>query len=154
VIFIEKPELISELIEISFSNKKYPIPEYGSWWLFHISRSEPSLLQPHHELLIDCVLTTENGSVLRNSLGVLLELPLIEYKEGHLLDRLFYLLKQDVYKVAIHVYSLYLLIEFTKKYPDIKQEIIEILKIKEANPHTPALKMGIKNYLKAIKEIN
>jgi hypothetical protein len=57
------------------------------------------------------------------------------------------------YKVATQVYALYLLIDFTKKYPEIKQEILEIIKIKAEKPHTPALKMGIKNYLKATLSI-
>jgi hypothetical protein len=152
--FIENPQFLPELIEVAQSDLKYPFPQYASWWLFHIGRSNSSILIPFQSRFIDCVLENENVSVLRNTLGILLEFPLIDYKEGFLLDRLFQFLQSDNYKVAIQVYALYLLINFTKKYPEIKQEILEILKIKEEQPHTPALKMGIKNYLKATKQIN
>jgi hypothetical protein len=121
--------------------------------LFHIARSNATVLNQFQKLFIDCILENENGTVLRNSLGILLEFPLIEYKEGLLLDRLFHFLVDENYKVAIQVYALYLLIDFTKKYPEIKQEILEIIKIKAEKPHTPALKMGIKNYLKATLSI-
>lgn len=151
--FIENPKKLAELIDLAKSDLNYPFPQYASWWLFHISRSNSSVLLPFQNQLIDCVLENENMSVLRNTLGVLLELPMTEYKEGFLLNRLFHFLQSDTYKVAIHVYSLYLLINFTKKYPEIKQEIVEIIIIKEEQAHTPALKMGIKNYLKATKTI-
>jgi hypothetical protein len=150
-LFIENPALITDLLKVVQSDLKYPFPAYASWWLFHIARSKAKLLESYQTVLIDCVLTNENGSVLRNTMGALLELQLIEYREGELLDRLFHLLITEDYKVAIHVYSLYLLIDFTKKYPEIKQEIIEIIRLKESKPHTPALTMGIKNYLKATK---
>jgi len=149
--FIEKPKLIPELIEVAFSNLEYPFPAYASWWLFHIARTNPKVLVPFQAQFIECVLEKENGSVLRNTLGVLLQFPLNEYKEGFLLNRLFHFLTCEDYKVATQVYSLYLLIKFTQKYPEIKPEIIEIIQMKEEKPHTPALKMGIKNYLKAIK---
>jgi len=151
--FIENPKLLPELIEVANSKLSYPFPEYASWWLFHIARSNATVLNPFQKLFIDCILENENGTVLRNSLGILLEFPLIEYKEGLLLDRLFHLLMDENYKVATQVYALYLLIDFTKKYPEIKQEILEIIKIKAEKPHTPALKMGIKNYLKATLSI-
>ena len=152
--FIENPELLPELIEVAKSNLNYPFPEYASWWLFHIARSNAIVLNPFHQQFIDCVLENENGTVLRNSLGILLEFPMIEYKEGLLLDRLFHLLVAENYKVATQVYSLYLLIEFTKKNTEIKQEVLEIIKIKAEKPHTPSLKMGIKNYLKATESIH
>lgn len=151
--FIENPHFFPELIDVAHSDLNYPFPQYASWWLFHIARSNSKVLLPYQNQLIDGVLENENVSVLRNSMGVLLELPMTEYKEGFLLDRLFHFFQSDKYKVAIEVYALYLLIDFTKKYPEIKQEIIEIIKIKEEKPHTPALKMGIKNYLKATKSI-
>ncbi len=152
--FIENPELLNELIEVATGNLNYPLPEYASWWLFHIARTNAIVLNPFHQQLIDCVLKNENGTVLRNSLGVLNEFPLIEYKEGLLLDRLIHLLVAENYKVATQVYSLYLLAYFTKKYPEIKQEVLEIIKMKAEKPLTPALRIGVKNYLKHIKSIN
>jgi len=152
-LFLENNELLPDLLKVVQSDLDYPFPAYASWWLFHVARSKPDILIPYQSQLIDCVLSNENGSVLRNTMGVLLELTLVEYREGELLDRLFHLLITEDYKVAIHVYALYLLIDFTKKYPEIKQEIVEIIRMKESKPHTPALKMGIRNYLNATKSI-
>lgn len=151
--FIENLQFLPELIDVAQGNLNYPLPQYASCWLFHIGRSNSAILIPFQNRFIDCILENENVSVLRNTLGILLEFPMIDYKEGLLLDRLFQFLMDENYKVATQVYALYLLIGFTKKYPELKQEITEIIKLKEEKPHTPALRMGIKNFLKATKSI-
>jgi hypothetical protein len=74
-------------------------------------------------------------------------LPLIEYKESEFLDKLIDNIKDDSNKVALFVYSIYKLIQFTKKYPEIKPEIEGIISLKE-EPMKPAMKIGIRRYLK------
>jgi hypothetical protein len=46
------------------------------------------------------------------------------------------------------VYALYHLKRFLREYPEIDQEVRAIIEMIEAQPMKPALKVGIRNYLK------
>lgn len=152
--FVEKPQQLEALVNIALSDLNYPYPEYASWLLLHVAKLNATLLEPFQTAIIDRILTCENQSTLRNLVASSTHLTLIDYKEGEFLDRLIDFVKNDENKVAIIVYSIYKLIDFTLKYPEIKHEIVEILKIKQENGLSPALKIGIRNYTKRTKKID
>jgi hypothetical protein len=152
--FVENPQKLEALVKIALSDMNYPYPEYASWLLLHVAKLNATLLEPFLKAIIDRILTCENQSTLRNLVASSTHLTLIEYKEGKFLDRLIAFVKNDENKVALIVYSIYKLIDFTLKYPEIKHEIVEILKIKQENGLSPALKIGIRNYTMRTKKID
>lgn len=149
--FIEDPRLLDELISIATSDLAHPYPESASWIMTHIQKLSPEILAPFQPQIIDTLLRSQNQSVLRNLMNVTASLELIEYKESELLDRLIAFIKDDSNKVALFVYAMYKLVQFTEKYPEIKTEILGIIALKESNPLQPSIKIGIRNYLKRTK---
>lgn len=152
-LFIREPSQIDELVNIATSDQKYPYPEYSSWLLIHVLKKSPELLTSYQTNLIDCILISKNQSVLRNLINVTVSLPLIEFKESEFLDKLIEFIKDDSNKAALFVYSLYKLIQFTQKYPEIKPEILGILEIKQIHEVQPSIKVAIRNYLKATNHL-
>ena len=146
--FVQQPELLDELVEVSVSDLPKPYPEHASWLLVHISDIQPSLLEKFQPALIDRILVSENQSVLRNLVNVTCTLPLVEYRQSELLDKLIDFIKDDSNKPALFVYSIYKLIQFTAAYPEITNEIEGIISLKP-EPLKPSLKIGIRNFRKA-----
>lgn len=151
--FIQEPQLIPELVEIAISDLKHPFPECASWLLTHIVKTNPELLEEFQPQFIDCLLKSKNQSVLRNLCNTCSHLPLIDYKESEFLDQLIDFIKDDSNKVALFVYGMYKLIQFTQKYPEIKSEIEGIIELKQTVNIQPAVRIGIRNYLKATKSL-
>jgi hypothetical protein len=147
-LFIESNEKIDELVKVAVSHDQYPYPQYASWLLVHISKSNNELLLPHLPSFIDEFLISKDQTILRNLANLLQASPLSEYKDGQLLDHLLKLINDDSNKVALFVYSLYCLIQFTRKYPEIKKEVLQIIQSKQ-EPLQPAMRVAIRNYLKS-----
>ena len=147
--FVEAPELLDELVNVAVSDLSYPYPEYASWLLVHVSDKAPELLEKFQTAFIDRMLISHNQSVLRNLANVSSKLPLIDHRQSELLDRLMAFIADDSYKPALFVYSLYKLIQFTKEYPDLKNEIEAIIALKH-RPLKPSQRIGIRNFHKAI----
>jgi hypothetical protein len=140
-----------ELMHLIRDENEYPIPEYGSWLLLHISKKNPKQIFPIEHEMIDLFLKSENQSVLRNIISALLFVPLSTYREGEFLDKLIHVLNDDKNKIALQVNSLYKLIEFTKRIPEIYSEIENIISLKQSENIQPALRIGIRNYLLGVK---
>jgi hypothetical protein len=102
--------------------------------------------------MIDRILSSENQSVLRNLTNVCHSLPLIDYKQSELLDRLITFISDDTNKVALFVYGCYKLIQFVQKYPELKSEIEAIFSMKP-EPLKPAMRIGMRNFRAATKNI-
>lgn len=147
--FLDSPELIPLLIQLVFSDKKHPIPAYSAWLLVHIAKSKPQLLYKFQNLLEEGLLQTTKHDIQRSLLVVLLSFPQREKNAGSLLDLYFRLFQDADIKVANRVYALYHLKRIRKKYPEIDAEVREQIALIEALGQVkPALKVGIRNYLK------
>ena len=149
--FFQQPSLLDELVEVATSQRPYPFPEYASWLLIHIEKKSPGILVPFQPNFIDYVLYGKNQSVLRNLLNCCHVLPLIEHQESAFLDQLLTFVSDDTNKVALQVYAIYKLIQFTHKYPEIKTEIEALFALKEENGKSsttlkPAMRIAIRNY--------
>jgi hypothetical protein len=149
VFFLENPQAIPFLIELAFSAKQHPVPAYSAWLLVHIAKAKPQLLYKFQAHLEDGLLQTSKHDVQRSMLVVLLHLPLRRQNEGVLLELYFTIFQDQDLKVANRVYALYHLKKMLKKYPEIDTEIkAQISIIQELGDMKPALKIGIRNYLK------
>src|SRR5574343_144762 len=102
-------------------------------------KTKPGVLKPFQPQFIDWLFKSKNQSVLRNLWNTCSHLPLIDYKESEFLDQLIDFIKDDSNKVALFVYAMYKLIQFTKKYPEIKPEIEGIIELKQTVNIQPAV---------------
>ncbi len=146
--FLENPKVIPFMVDLSLSQKAHPVPAYSAWLLVHIAKAKSSLVAPFQDQLTEGLLVTNNHSIQRSLLVVLLELPIKRKFKGELLNYCFEVFAHPDTAVANRVYALYHLKRFVKSYPEIDQEVRAIIAILERQEMKPALRVGIRNYLK------
>lgn len=147
--FSANPGQIAGLIQLVRNQIPYPIEEYASWILTHLCKKQPHLFQPYYRDLVDILLKSSNHSVLRNVANVIHQLELENYKEGLLLNRLVDFIGDHKQKVALQVYSIYILILFVKKHPELRDELREHILFHQEG-RSPAYQVATRNFLQAI----
>lgn len=126
-LFQKNPEYLDELLKEILNLSEYPYKEYASWILVHLCKSSDLDIQKHYPDLIDVLFKTNDQTVLRNIVNCISMLKIQEYRESDLIDLLIHFIQDPKNKVALHVYSIYILIQFVQKYPELKSEISEII---------------------------
>ncbi len=146
--FLEQPAAVPKLVALALSKKAHPVPAYSAWLLVHLAKAKPSLVAPLQDQLTAGLLETSNHSIQRSLLVVLLELPIKRRFKAELLNYCFEVFAHSDSAVANRVYALYHLKRFVKTYPEIDQEVRSIIALIESHEMKPALRVGIRNYLK------
>lgn len=151
--FQQHTNQIAELVDVAVRNEEYPFPEYSSWILTHIAKWDKSVVAPFYNNLIDNILVeSDNQTVLRNNLNTIHCLEISDYKESEFIDRLISFIQNGENKVALQVYSIYLLVHFIKKYPDLKIEIVPLVEMYYTD-RSPAYKAAVRKFMQKIKKI-
>lgn len=150
--FLEHPSEYKNLIELINTKEAYPIPEYASWILTHLSKSDVSKVQTFYKTIIDQLFVIENQSVRRNLINVIDHLTLTDYKESELIDLLISFIQDFENKVAVQVYSMQVLTKFIKKYPELKTEIEEVIHLNSENK-SPAYSAAMRKFHRKMKNI-
>jgi len=127
----ENPESMPELVDIATAGEPEPFSRYASWLLFHVARENELLVQPYYNQILDSILVTHNPSVLRILIGVNLCLPLAEYKQGELLDLLMKIVADPDSKPGLVHYAVQRLVDFIALYPELRQEVMLSLELRE-----------------------
>lgn len=146
--FLKDRSKIDELVRITKNLEEYPLKEYASYALTHLQKQKVDLA-PYRNTFIDILFLTDNQSVLRNLSNIVYQLPFDDYRESEFFDLLLSFIKNPANKVALHVYSIYNLIHFAKRYPELIEEIRLIIHDK-ASQKSPAYKVAIRNFEKKI----
>ena len=144
--------LIKYLVELSVSDHQYPIPDYASWTMSNMVKKNPELFQKHYKLLVDCAFNSKNQTVLRNVVNSITYLKITDYRESNFIDLLISNINDSNNKVALQVYSIYVLVQFIEKYPELKTEIEEVILLNEKGK-TPAYFAAKKNFYKKTEKI-
>lgn len=151
--FIDNEENLKELVECITFQREYPFAEYASWLLIHITQANRAIVQPFQKEIVDVVLSgTDNQSVLRNCVNILVQFDLIEYREGELIDRLIVFVKNVENKVALQVYSIHMFLKYLFQYPELKEEFTSIVELYREG-RSAAYQAAVINYHKKIKKI-
>lgn len=150
--FVNQPKEFEALMEVIFNLEEYPYKEYASWILMHIVKSRRVDLTAHYPRLIDLIFVCENQSVLRSVVCTINEMHVTDYRESELVDLLISFVQDYDNKVALQVYSIYVLIQFIKKYPELKDEIAEIIALHRSGK-TAAYKIAERKFTIAAAKI-
>ncbi len=118
------PDELQELIDMILRLDEYPYKEYASWILTHLCKSGEFDFQYLYPDLVDLTFRTDNQSVLRNVVQCITTLTITDYRESEFIDQLIGFIQNSDNKVALHVYSIYVLIQFVKRYPELLPEIL------------------------------
>jgi len=118
-----KPEeisrLISELNELTQTQQRK-----GVWILDHLSKKNPTAVQPHRDYLYDLVTHSKDSSVRRESFAILYNLELTEEQDGRMLERAFCTLSSFDVETAERHHALQWVLRAAKDYPELYDEII------------------------------
>lgn len=147
---VNEPELSELLLQLVEHKAAYPLAEHASWIWIHLAKEKAYFAQDFYPRLLDILFETKNETVLRNVLNALFQLELIAYREGEFIDLLFNFLLNKTHKVALHVYAIWMLIRFIKKYPELKGELYQCVDLLLENA-TPALHSASRNMRKELK---
>jgi len=150
--FVEHPTEFDQLIQCIVNLEEYPYKEYASWLLIHVATSKRIDLQSYYPKLVDVLFKTDNQTVLRNVARSLTEMKITDYRESEFIDLLIGFIQNYENKVALQVYSIYLLQQFVKRYPELKEELIEIIALHRTGK-TVSYKVAERNFLKFASKI-
>ena len=150
--FKQNTEQLDELFLLVKNQAEYPLKEYASWIFVHLCKSQAQDIQPYYNAFVDILFESDNQSVLRNVLNVIKHLEKNDYRESEFIDLMIGFIQNSKNKVALHVYSMYVLIHFILKYPELKSEIIKVIEL-NSEGKSPAYYAGFRHFSKSLKNI-
>jgi len=146
---LQEEEHLEAMIRL-ISREKYPYPEYISWMLVHFSGRYPPLLCPFVPQLLQCLEQTQNGTLKRNLLCILLNLPPLD-AESAWFDRLLAYIRDPQNKPAVKVNALKLTEHwFLRRWPELVPEVRETLQLL-AEDDRPSVRNTVRNFSKKWK---
>lgn len=114
---------------------------------------KPELILPYIELLLNLLIRTKNNAIIRNILYVFQKSwkKLNEDDFGKLLDKCFNYLENPKAEAAHRIYALNIIFESTSKYPEIKNELKNIIEF-HYDEGSAGFKASCRNTLKQLKK--
>jgi hypothetical protein len=107
------------------------ITQRASWPISFIAQQKPELLSPYYPVFIELLNTpNKHNSINRNILRAFQFVNIPEEHEGTILDISFKLLNSNHEPIAVRVFSMTVIFNLTKKYPELIPELqasIEVL---------------------------
>ncbi len=127
-----------------FLDDEYRLAQRAAWSVNWAARKKPEMIVPHIKELVS-VLHKKNvhNSVVRNSVRVLQDIDIPEAFHGEVMDACFQFLENPSTPVAIKAFSLTILFNLSRRYPEIKPKLKLIIEDCQ-NQETP----GIQNQSK------
>ena len=143
-------ERFAVLIELFFTGE-YRITQRAAWPLSYCVRAHPELIGPYYKRLLDNLGRTDiHIAVIRNTVRLLQDVDIPKKHQGRVMSTCFDFLQSPETAIAVKAFSLTILSNLSKDYPDIRGELKLI--IEEQWEHsTPAFRSRAK---KALKEMD
>lgn len=120
---LSSPENVKSLMDC-FLSKDIRVAQRAAWSVHWAAEKRPDLIQPYVGVLVGQLKKTDvHNAVIRNSLRILEELSIPEEFHGEVMDACFSFIQKRDTAIAIKAFSLTVLFNLTKIYPDIKNEL-------------------------------
>ncbi len=126
--FGARRDLRVDLLKLMNGARPYPFPEHASWVVSHTGKKR-DYWQPYLIDLVEIFLLTENHTILRNVAKAIKKLGVPEDLETAVIDRCLEIISKSENKVAAQVYAMHILIPFSKRYPELKDEIVQVIEM-------------------------
>jgi hypothetical protein len=123
---VQEPKLFKELLDIVASGEVTPAMK-AAWVLGKASELNRALPSKHVARIIELLGQAKISGVQRELIKTLFKLNLQEEEESRILDLCFHFLNHSESDVAVRHHALKILLALTKKYPDLRQELIASL---------------------------
>jgi hypothetical protein len=113
----------AELMELFFSGE-YRVTQRAAWPLSYCVRKYPELIRPYFKPLLDNLAKKNlHNAVIRNSVRLLQEVTIPKKFQGQLMSICFEFIQSNETAIAIKAFSLTILQNMTKQYPEIIPEL-------------------------------
>lgn len=141
-----------ELFQL-FVNDEYRVVQRAGWPLSYCVIEHPHFIKKHWKQLIGNLKKPNlHDAVKRNSIRLMQDLEIPEKFHGEIMDICFKYLESPTESLAVKVFSMAVLGNFAKLYPDIKSELK--LLIEDQLPHqTAGFKSRGKKVLKQLEKL-
>ena len=107
-----------------FLTDEYRVVQRAAWIVSIIAEKHPELIQPHIGVMVRRMqMAGLPSAVKRNVLRILQNIPLPEALHGEVMSACFDFLADPREPIAIRAFSMSVLGELAKQYPDIKSEL-------------------------------
>jgi hypothetical protein len=127
---------LKQLVDI-FLHDEYRASQCAGWPLGDVGKIYPELFEPYiPEMLKRMNEPGVHGSVKRNVVRILQYVDVPEKHQGIVMNACFELLADPKEAIAVRVFSMTVLDNLSKVYPDIRQELLAI--IKDELEHEPS----------------
>ena len=133
-----------------FLDKEYRVAQRAAWSVSWAARKQPKMIQPYIKELIEQLQRKDvHNAVIRNSIRILEDLEIPEEFRGALMNTCFNFIENPTTAIAIKAFSLTVLFNLSKQYPEIKHELRLIIE-ERWDTETAAFRARGKKILKAI----
>lgn len=136
-----------------FLNENYRITQRAAYPLLFISNKNPKLFEPYLEQMVDNMTDDKHDAVIRNTLRLLQDIDMPETLEGKVFDKSIHYLKSPKYPVAIRVFAMTIVTNICIKYPELKAEVLPLLKDILEISESPGMHSRGKKMLAVLKSI-
>lgn len=142
-----------ELMSI-FLEGEYRLTQRAAWPLSYVVIEHPKLLNPYFEKFVKKLETGGNHpAIARNILRVLQEIEIPEKYQGLLIDVSFKFIMNETETAAVRAFAITVAAKICKNYPELKNELLLILKELSVLPQLPSMTSRIKKALKDMKRV-
>ena len=140
-----------ELMDIFFKGE-YRLTQRAAWPLSYIAIEHTHLLKPYFDKFIKKLDdASAHPAISRNIYRVLKEIEIPEKYQGVLVDKTFKVIMSELQPAAVRAFAITVAAKICKSYPELKKELLILLKELGAMPQLPSMKARIKM---ALKELN
>jgi len=140
-----------ELTNIFFEGE-YRLTQRAAWPLSYVAIAHPALLKPYFDKLIKKLDDqTCHPAITRNIFRVLQEIDIPEKYQGVLVDKSFRAIMSETQPAAVRAFAITVAAHICKSYPELRNELLIILKELNSLPQLPSMKVRIKAALKELK---
>ena len=142
----EDEKRFDELV-MFFLGDEYRVTQRAGWPLSCIAIAHPALIKKHLKKLVENLRREHlHNSIKRNTVRLLEQITIPDSLQGEVMDHCFRFIEDPNEAVAVKAYSLTILHNLSKYYPDIIPEIRSIIAAQIEHP-TPAFKVRARVFL-------
>ncbi|MFM6925152.1 MAG: hypothetical protein ACKOU7_06585 [Ferruginibacter sp.] len=107
-----------------FLNDEYRVVQRAAWPVSYCVDAHPELISKHWEELVDNLKKPDlHDAVKRNSIRLMQDIELPEKYHGEIMDLCFRYLESPTEALAVKVFSMSVIANLAKYYPEIKPEL-------------------------------
>jgi hypothetical protein len=144
-------ENFQELLDC-FISDDYRLAQRAAWSVSLAGKTRPDLILENLSVLINQLQRKNvHDAVIRNTVRILEDVPLPETFHGEVMDACFRFVQERPTPVAIKAFSLTILFNLSKIYPEIKNELRVIIE-ENIDLETPAVRSRGKKILASLRK--